>query len=317
MTELDTTPIERLERVVIRFAGDSGDGMQLTGDRVHVRDSPLSATTSRRCRTSRPRSAHRKARCQGVSAFQLHFGDHTVLTPGDRADVLVAMNPAALKANVQQLRRGGDDHRQLRRLHRPQPQEGRVRPVSPLEDGSLSSYAVHASPLTTMTIKSVEHLASSDSAEGSTSARRTCSRSGCCPGSTAARPDSTIAYLESKFAKKPLIADGQRLGAEGRLELRRDHRRFRGPLRDRPGADAARSLPDRPRQHRARLGSDRGAGAGGPADSSSAPTRSPRRRTSCTSSPSTKSSASSPSRPRTRSPGLRRPSAHPSAVRSA
>src|SRR6202042_524959 len=153
---MSTKQVQRLDRVVIRFAGDSGDGMQLTGDRFTSETAALGNDLS----TLPDFPAEIRApqgTLPGVSAFQLHFGDHSVLTPGDRADVLVAMNPAALKANLQHLRHGApiivnsDDFtaRNLRKV---------AYDLSPLDDGSLSSYAVHALPLTTLTVKSVEHL---------------------------------------------------------------------------------------------------------------------------------------------------------------
>src|SRR5437764_949580 len=105
MTELADTPVERIERVVIRFAGDSGDGMQLTGDRFTAETAAMGNDLS----TLPDFPAEIRApqgTLPGVSAFQLHFGDHDVLTPGDRADVLVAMNPAALMANLKDLPKG-------------------------------------------------------------------------------------------------------------------------------------------------------------------------------------------------------------------
>ena len=95
----------KLDRVVIRFAGDSGDGMQLTGDRFTAetavaRQRPLDAAQLPR------RDPRAPGTLPGVSSFQLHFADHDILTPGDAPDVLVAMNPAALKANLADLPRG-------------------------------------------------------------------------------------------------------------------------------------------------------------------------------------------------------------------
>src|SRR5580698_5327668 len=105
MTEIATTPVEHVQNVVIRFAGDSGDGMQLAGDRFTSETAALGNDLS----TLPDFPAEIRApqgTLPGVSAFQLHFGDHFVLTPGDHADVLVAMNPAALKANLGHLRHG-------------------------------------------------------------------------------------------------------------------------------------------------------------------------------------------------------------------
>src|SRR5881409_1302989 len=92
-------PIEQLEDVIIRFAGDSGDGMQLTGGRftseTALFGNDLSTLPDFPAEIRAPAGS-----LAGVSAFQLHFADHDILTPGDRPDVLVAMNPAALKANL-------------------------------------------------------------------------------------------------------------------------------------------------------------------------------------------------------------------------
>ena len=98
--------VQRLDSVVIRFAGDSGDGMQLTGDRftseTAALGNDLSTLPNYPAEIRAPQGT-----LLGVSSFQLHFADHNVLTPGDAPDVLVAMNPAALKANLGDLPRGG------------------------------------------------------------------------------------------------------------------------------------------------------------------------------------------------------------------
>src|SRR5437764_5879913 len=102
---MSTPVIKQVPRVVIRFAGDSGDGMQLTGDRFTSETAAIGNDLS----TLPDFPAEIRAPAgtlPGVSAFQLHFADHDVLTPGDRPDVLVAMNPAALKANVRDVPRG-------------------------------------------------------------------------------------------------------------------------------------------------------------------------------------------------------------------
>ncbi len=90
---------EQLDRVVIRFAGDSGDGMQLTGDRFTT----SSALVGNDLATFPDFPAEIRAPAgtlAGVSAFQVHISDHDILTPGDAPNVLVAMNPAALRANI-------------------------------------------------------------------------------------------------------------------------------------------------------------------------------------------------------------------------
>src|SRR5436853_3943137 len=134
------TEISKLDRVVIRFAGDSGDGMQLTGDRFTSETAEFGNDLS----TLPDFPAEIRAPAgtlPGVSAFQLHFADHDVQTPGDRPDVLVAMNPAALKANIADLPAGGDlivnaDEFTSRNLSK----VGYA--ANPLEDGSLSAYQV-------------------------------------------------------------------------------------------------------------------------------------------------------------------------------
>ena len=102
-----TKQVQELDHVIIRFAGDSGDGMQLTGDRftqeTAVFGNDLSTLPNFPAEIRAPAGT-----LPGVSSFQLHFADHDILTPGDAPDVLVAMNPAALKANLKDLPRGAD-----------------------------------------------------------------------------------------------------------------------------------------------------------------------------------------------------------------
>src|SRR3990170_2050104 len=105
-TDTKTAGRQGLERVVIRFAGDSGDGMQLTGDRFTA----PSAAFGNDLATLPDFPAEIRAPAgtlAGVSAFQIHFADYDILTPGDQPGVLVAMNPAALKANLKDLVPGG------------------------------------------------------------------------------------------------------------------------------------------------------------------------------------------------------------------
>src|SRR5207248_10883953 len=98
--------IQQVEQVTIRFAGDSGDGMQLTGARFTSETAALGNDLS----TLPDFPAEIRAPAgslPGVSGFQIHFADHDILTPGDRPNVLVAMNPAALKTNLKDLPKGG------------------------------------------------------------------------------------------------------------------------------------------------------------------------------------------------------------------
>src|SRR5258706_13304862 len=98
--------VERVDQVTIRFAGDSGDGMQLTGARftseTAVLGNDLSTLPDFPAEIRAPAGS-----LPGVSGFQIHFADHDILTPADRPNVLVPMNPAALKTNVNDLRAGG------------------------------------------------------------------------------------------------------------------------------------------------------------------------------------------------------------------
>src|SRR3982750_1464979 len=105
-TEARPEAVESIDQVVIRFAGDSGDGMQLTGDRF----TNVSAVLGNDLSTLPNFPAEIRAPAgtlAGVSAFQVHISDHDITTPGDAPDVLIAMNPAALRAELQRLEAGG------------------------------------------------------------------------------------------------------------------------------------------------------------------------------------------------------------------
>ena len=149
-----TKQVQQLDHVIIRFAGDSGDGMQLAGDRftqeTAIFGNDLSTLPNFPAEIRAPAGT-----LPGVSSFQVHFADHDILTPGDAPDVLIAMNPAALKANIKDLPRGGDlivntDEFTKRNLTKVGYE------TSPLEDGSLEQYHVHAVPITSMTVKALE-----------------------------------------------------------------------------------------------------------------------------------------------------------------
>ena len=156
MTIKDHLEPESLDRVVIRFAGDSGDGMQLTGDRVHGRQRHLRQRPRDDAQLPGrdPRARRHDRRCL---RFQVHISDHDILTPGDMPSVLVAMNPAALQANILELEPGGTLHRQLGRLRRPQPEKAGYQ-ASPLEDGSLTAYRVIQVPMTSITLEATKPL---------------------------------------------------------------------------------------------------------------------------------------------------------------
>ena len=122
--------VEELQAVTVRFCGDSGDGMQLTGTEF----TKSSALTGNDLATFPDFPAEIRAPAgtlPGVSGFQVQFSSHEIYTPGDAPDVLVAMNPAALKTNLADLVAERHPHRQHRRLQRDQPPEGRLRQEPP------------------------------------------------------------------------------------------------------------------------------------------------------------------------------------------
>ncbi|HWF54683.1 MAG TPA: 2-oxoacid:acceptor oxidoreductase subunit alpha [Solirubrobacteraceae bacterium] len=146
--------VEEREQVIIRFAGDSGDGMQLAGSRFT--DATAMFGNDLATLPNFPAEIRAPAgTLAGVSAFQIHFASRDILTPGDAPDVLVAMNPAALKANIDELPRGAtiivnEDAFTKRNL------EKAGYPANPLEDGSLSEFRVHRIPMTALTTRAVE-----------------------------------------------------------------------------------------------------------------------------------------------------------------
>ena len=195
-----SSTLTRLSRVVIRIAGDSGDGMQLTGARL----TSDSANLGNDLATLPNFPAEIRApqgTLPGVSSFQLHFADDEVLTPGDAPDVLVAMNPAALKVNLGDLPRGSTvivdkDEFTNRNLSK----VGYA--VSPLDDDTLDSYAVHALPLTSLTVGALEPFALT---------RKEAERAknmfalGLLSWLYDRGLDGTETFLRSKFAKKPTL----------------------------------------------------------------------------------------------------------------
>ena len=148
--------VEERERVVIRFAGDSGDGMQLTGDRF----TSATAVLGNDLATLPDFPAEIRAPAgtvHGVSAFQIQFASTDITTPGDHADVLVAMNPAALKADLHTVGKGGvlilnEDAFTKRNI------EKAGYAADPLEDGSLEGFQVFKVPMTSMTLRATEDL---------------------------------------------------------------------------------------------------------------------------------------------------------------
>lgn len=194
--------IRRLDRVIIRFAGDSGDGMQLTGDRFTSETASFGNDLS--TLPNFPAEIRAPAgTLPGVSSFQLHFADHDILTPGDAPNVLVAMNPAALRANIADVPRGAEIIVNTDEFtKRPMAKVGYG--TSPLEDGSLEAYHVHPVPLTTLTIEALKEFGLS---------RKEAERSknmfalGLLSWMYHRPTENTERFLRTKFAKKPQIAE--------------------------------------------------------------------------------------------------------------
>ncbi|MCO5994596.1 2-oxoacid:acceptor oxidoreductase subunit alpha [Actinoallomurus rhizosphaericola] len=195
-----TKQVRQLDRVIIRFAGDSGDGMQLTGDRFTQETAAFGNDLS--TLPNFPAEIRAPAgTLPGVSSFQLHFADHDILTPGDAPNVLVAMNPAALKANVGDLPRGADlivntDEFTKRALAK----VGYA--ANPLEDGSLDEYRVHSLPLTSMTVKALEDF---DISKKDAERAKNMFALGLLSWLYHRPTEATVRFLEVKFAKKPEI----------------------------------------------------------------------------------------------------------------
>ncbi|HEY4620870.1 MAG TPA: 2-oxoacid:acceptor oxidoreductase family protein, partial [Gaiellaceae bacterium] len=196
-------PVESLDRVVIRFAGDSGDGMQLTGDRftseTAVFGNDLVTLPDFPAEIRAPAGS-----LPGVSGFQVHFADHDILTPGDQPNVLVAMNPAALKVNLADLPKDATiivntDAFNERNLQKAGYES------NPLEDGSLSHFHVHEVALSSMTIEALKEI------EGITSREAERSKNFFALGLMSwlyHRPvEGTLGFIETKFAKRPEIAE--------------------------------------------------------------------------------------------------------------
>ena len=195
-----TKQVEQVDCVIIRFAGDSGDGMQFTGDRftqvTAVFGNDLSTLPNFPAEIRAPAGT-----LPGVSSFQLHFADHDILTPGDAPDVLVAMNPAALKANLGDLPRGADlivntDEFTRRNLAKVGYEH------SPLEDGSLEAHTVHPVPLTSLTVKALEDL---DISRKDAERAKNMFALGLLSWLYGRPTEGTLSFLEAKFGRQPEI----------------------------------------------------------------------------------------------------------------
>jgi 2-oxoglutarate ferredoxin oxidoreductase subunit alpha len=200
-----TTISKKPETVIVRFAGDSGDGMQLVGDRftaatAHV-GNDLSTLPDFPAEIRAPAGTP-----GGVSAFQIHFASRDILTPGDHPNTLVAMNPAALKTHLGALEAGGtlivnEDAFTAANLRKAGYGE-----VNPLEDGTVEDYQVLQVPMTTLTTRATDEVEGLKPAE----AQRTKNlfALGLISWMYGRPTEETISWLEAKFAKKQAIMAG-------------------------------------------------------------------------------------------------------------
>jgi 2-oxoglutarate ferredoxin oxidoreductase subunit alpha len=202
LASLRATQITKLDRVVVRFAGDSGDGMQLTGDRFTSEAAAFGNDLA--TQPNFPAEIRAPAgTLPGVSSFQIHFADYDILTPGDRPDVLVAMNPAALKANIADLPVGGSvivntDEFSKRNLTKVGYE------ANPLEDDSLSNFQVFQVPMATLTQGALKETGlSKKDAERS----KNMFALGLLSWMYHRPTERTERFLREKFARKPEIAE--------------------------------------------------------------------------------------------------------------
>ena len=216
--------VEKLDRVVVRFAGDSGDGMQLTGSRF----TDATAVVGNDLATLPDFPAEIRAPAgtpHGVSAFQIHFASRDILTPGDHPNVLVAMNPAALITNVGMLEKGGtvivnedgfSDHNLRKAGYE----------SNPLEDGSLDDYQLFRVPMTSMTVRATEGIDEITARDAARS--KNLFALGLVSWMYGRPTEPTVAWIEKKFADTPARGRREPGRLPGGLQLRRDGRAARG-----------------------------------------------------------------------------------------
>ena len=197
-----TKTVQERERVVVRFAGDSGDGMQLAGTRFT--DATAALGNDLATLPNFPAEIRAPAgTLAGVSAFQIHFASRDILTPGDQPNVLVAMNPAALRANLPELPQGAtiianEDAFSKRNLEKAGYQ------ANPLEDGSLSAYRVHRIPMTTLTTRAVEGVEGASTRDAGRA--KNLFALGVLSWLYGRPTDVTERWIEHKFGAKPAVA---------------------------------------------------------------------------------------------------------------
>ena len=307
-----STRIVDVDRVVIRFAGDSGDGMQLTGDRFTT----SSALFGNDLSTLPDFPAEIRAPAgtlAGVSAFQVHISDHDILTPGDHPERAGGHEPGGPQDQPGRPDRRRDHHRQQSTPSTSAPWPRPATPTNPLTDGSLSRYTVYEVPMTSLTLEAVK-----PSGTKPRDAER--SKNFFALGLISwlyTRPtEPTLEWIQQRFGKTPMVAEANTLAFKAGWNFGETAELFPSTYEVKPAPLEPGAVHQHLGQHRPGLGPDRGRPAGQAAALPRAATRSRRPRTSSTSCPSTRTSASAPSRPRTRSPASAPPSVRPSPARS-
>lgn len=224
--------VKELDSVVIRFAGDSGDGMQLTGTQF----TNTSAVFGNDISTMPDFPAEIRAPAgtlAGVSGFQVNFSDKDILTPGDEPQVLVAMNPAALKTSLPDLEEGGTiivntDAFTASNLKKAGYES------NPLEDDSLNNYEVIKVPLTTLNREALKDI------EGLSTKEKDRSQNFFALGIVFwmfERPlETTLEWIEKKFGKKPAVVEANRRALQAGYNLGNTLRTFQQRYRVRPAS---------------------------------------------------------------------------------
>lgn len=228
--EVGHLEFEDVDSVIIRFAGDSGDGMQLTGTQF----SNTSAVFGNDISTLPDFPAEIRAPAgtlAGVSGFQVNFSSEEILTPGDAPQVLVAMNPAALKANLPDLESGGKIIINTDAFTSSNLKKAGY-DSNPLEDGSLKGYEIFELPITTLNRKALEGI------EGLTTKDIDRCKNFFALGLTFwiyDRPLKTsLEFIEKKFAKLPTIAKANKTALEAGYNVGHNTEAFQTRYRIRP-----------------------------------------------------------------------------------
>ena len=208
-TPLSRLKPEKIDQAVIRFAGDSGDGMQITGSQftntVALYGNDLATFPDYPAEIRAPAGT-----LPGVSGFQVHFSSSDVYTPGDSVDALIAMNPAALAVNLADLKKNGILIVNLDDFKETDLRKAQIK-VSPLEDHSLDGYRLFAVELTRLTRAALKELG----LDAKTVDRcKNFFALGMCYWLYNRPMDSTTRWLEDKFKKNPVLVQANKLAMQ-------------------------------------------------------------------------------------------------------